>query len=118
MSKHTKLTSTERCLLAQWKNQRLSNIKCGKRLGRDKSTIGRELRRNQVRVRVGKYDEVIYEPHHAQFVAMERKQKAFNAKQPLRSKKIYGYVLDHLRAGWSPEGIAGRFRQVKERGSS
>lgn len=111
LSKHTKLTKPERVLLSEWKNQGLSNIECGKRLGRDKSTIGRELRRNKTKVRVGKYTEVIYEPHHAQFVTDQRKQKAFNAKQPLKSKKIYGYVLDHLRCGWSPEGIAGRLRK-------
>ncbi len=55
--------------------------------------------------------ELIYEPVHAQFVAMERKQKAFNAKQPLKNKDVYSYVLDHLRAGWSPEEISGRLRR-------
>lgn len=113
MAKHTKLTNTERLLLSQWKKQGLSNTECAKRLGRDKSTIGRELTRNQVKVRIGKYDEIIYEPVHAQFVALERKQKAFNAKQPLKNKKIYEYVIDHLRAGWSPEQIAGRLKYVE-----
>lgn len=112
MSKHTKLTKPERVLLSEWKKQGLSNIECAKRLSRDKSTIGRELKRNRVKVKVGKYDEIIYEPHHAQFVAMERKQKAFNAKQPLKSKKIYGYVMEHLREGKSPEQIAGRLKFV------
>lgn len=111
MSKHTKLTKPERVLLSQWKKEGLSNIECGKRLGRDKSTIGRELKRNQVKVRVGKYTEVIYEPNHAQFVTEERKQKAFNAKHPLKNKDIYGYVLDYLRQGWSPEVISGRLRE-------
>lgn len=112
MSRHKKLSSTERCLLSKWKKQGLSNIECGKRLGRDKSTIGRELNRNNIKVRVGKYDEVIYEPNHAQFVADERKQKVFSSKQPLKNKQIYGYVIDHLRQGWSPEQIAGRLRKV------
>jgi len=111
LSKHTKLTKPERVLLSVWKKAGLSNIECSKRLGRDKSTIGRELRRNRVKVKVGKYEEVIYEPLHAQFVAMERKQKAFNAKQLLKNKDIYSYVLDHLRAGWSPEAISGRLRK-------
>jgi IS30 family transposase len=111
LSKHTKLTGTERCLLAKWKNQGLSNIECSKRLGRDKSTIGRELKRNRTKVKVGKYDELIYEPYHAQFVALERKRRAWNAKQPLKNKEIYGFVMDHLRAGWSPESIAGRLRK-------
>lgn len=47
MSKHTKLTKPERVLLSEWKKQGLSNIECGKRLGRDKSTIGRKLKRNK-----------------------------------------------------------------------
>ena len=111
MNKHTKLTKPERVLLSAWKNSGLSNIECSKRLGRDKSTIGRELKRNKTKVKTGKFDEEIYEPNHAQFVAMERKQKAFNAKQPLKSKKIYRYVMAHLRGGWSPEGIAGRLRK-------
>ncbi len=108
MSKHTKLTKTERLLLAEWKKQGLSNIECGKRLGRDKSTIGRELTRNRIKVKIGKYDEIIYEPLHAQIVSEKRKLNAFAAKQPLKSKDIYGYVINHLRAGWSPEQIAGR----------
>ena len=110
MSKHTKLTKTERLLLSQWKNQGLSNIECGKRLGRDKSTIGRELIRNRIKLRVGKYDEYIYEPVHAQSVSERRKQNAFNAKQPLKNKNTYGYVIEHLRQGWSPEEIAGRLK--------
>lgn len=111
MAKYTKLTKPERVLLSAWKNEGLSNIECSKRLGRDKSTIGRELKRNKTKVKVGKYDEEIYEPHHAQFATEERKQKAFHAKQPLKSKKIYRYVMEHLRGGWSPEGIAGRLRK-------
>jgi len=85
LSKHTKLTKTERSLLSEWKKEGLSNIECAKRLGRHKSTIGRELARNTVKVRVNRFDEVIYEPLHAQFVTEERKQKAFNAKEPLKN---------------------------------
>ena len=47
---------------------------------------------------------------------MERKQKAFNAKQPLKNKDIYSYVLEHLRQGWSPEVIAGRLKFVEHPG--
>ncbi len=111
MSKHTKLTKPERVLLFAWKKEGLSNIECGERLGRDKSTIGRELKRNRVKVKAGKVSEIIYEPEHAQFVSEGRKQNAFNAKQPLKNKDLYGYVLDHLRQGWSPEVISGRLRK-------
>ncbi|MGH2611660.1 MAG: IS30 family transposase [Rhabdochlamydiaceae bacterium] len=116
MKTHTKLTKTERVLLSQWKKEGLSNIECGRRLGRDKSTIGRELKRNKTKVRVGKYDESIYEPEHAQIVTEDRKQHAFNAKQPLKNSDVYSYVLDHLRQGWSPEAIAGRLSKEDHKG--
>jgi len=116
LNRHTKLTKPERVLLSQWKNQGLSNIECAERLSRDKSTIGRELKRNITKVKIGKYDELIYEPIHAQAMAMERKQNAFMAKQPLKNKNIYSYVLKHLRGGWSPEGISGRLRKIDHKG--
>ena len=115
--KHKKLTKTERQLLSQWKNEGLSNIECAKRLGRDKSTIGRELTRNKTRVDVGKNDwQIIYEPVHAHYVAMDRKQKAFAAKHPLKNPDVYSYVLEHLREGWSPEQISGRLREQDHKG--
>jgi len=113
--KHKKLTQSERELLTRWKQEGLSNYDCAKRLGRHVSTIGRELSRNKTRVSVGKDWIVIYEPLHAQKVAEDRKQNAFNAKQPLKNKSVYGYVLEHLKDGWSPEQIAGRLREVDHR---
>ena len=110
MSKHTKLTKPERVLIAEWKKQGFCGNEIANRLGRDRSTIGRELKRNQTKVKVGKFDELIYEPVHAQFVSEQRKLKAWGAKQPLKNKDIYGYVMDRLRAGWSPENISGRLR--------
>jgi transposase, IS30 family len=115
--KHTKLTKKERELLSQWKKERLSNKECGRRLSRHVSTIGRELKRNNTRVTVGDNDwQIIYEPVHAQHVAEERKQNAWFAKQPLKSKKIYSYVLEKLKDSWSPEQIAGRLREVDHPG--
>lgn len=118
MVKHKKLTGTERNLLSDWKKQGLSNKKCAGRLNRHVSTIGRELFRNRVRVTIGKDWEYIYEPNHAQVVAMKRKQNAWFAKQPLKSKKIYAYVHKHLRMSWSPEQIAGRLRHIHSGDSS
>jgi transposase, IS30 family len=116
LHKHTKLTKPERILLSLWKNQGLSNIECAERLSRDRSTIGRELKRNKTKVRIGRYDEEIYEPIHAQSMAMERKQNAYLSKQPLKNKNIYKYVLKHLRGGWSPEQISGRLRKGRYKG--
>lgn len=43
---HSKLTPRERDQLARWKAQGVSNGECARRLGRHKSSIGRELKRN------------------------------------------------------------------------
>lgn len=66
---------------------------------------------------MGKSDwEIIYEPLHAQSVADKRKQKAYDAKHPLKNPDVYSYVLDNLQGGWSPEQISGRLREVDHRG--
>lgn len=115
--KHTKIAERERVLLSQWKREGLSNKECARRLRRHVATIGRELQRNKTRVAVGRNDwEMIYEPSHAQFVTEQRKQTAWLAKQPLKNKKIYSYVLKHLRKGWSPEQISGRLKEVDHKG--
>lgn len=118
MITHKKLTSTERERLSVCKKEGLSNKECARRLGRHVSSIGRELKRNRIRVatKYGKDWENIYEPIHAQHAAEERKQNAWFAKQPLKNRKVYTYVLKHLRIGWSPEQIAGRLREVDHKG--
>jgi len=103
---------SERRLLSLWLKEGLSKKECARRLSRDIKTIRRELSRNKIRVSVGKDWQIIYEPLHAQEIAEKRKQNAFNAKQPLKSKKIYAYVLEHLRQSWSPEQITGRLKYV------
>jgi len=113
---HTKINKKERELISQWKKEAVANKEIARRLGRPVLTIRRELKRNQTRVNVGKEWEIIYEPIHAQSVAMERKQNAWLSKQPLKSKKIYRYVMRHLRGGWSPEQISGRLRKVDHKG--
>jgi len=110
---HSKLTRRERELLAAWIKEGLRESECARRLSRHRSTISRELNRNRIRVNVGRNDwKIIYEPIHAQRVSDERKKNAWFAKQPLKNRKIYAYVLKHLRKGWSPEQIAGRLRHL------
>ncbi len=117
MKTHKKLTASERNLLSAWKKEGLSNIDCAKRLGRSVSTIGRELKRNKTRVSVGLNNwEMIYEPIHADHVANERKRHAWFAKEPLKNKKIFSYVIGKLRDSWSPEQIAGRLKEVDHPG--
>ncbi len=114
--KHKKITYTERVLLGNWKKEGIANKEIARRLGRPVLTIRRELKRNKTRVAVGKDWEMIYEPVHAQSVAMGRRQYAYAAKEPLKNKNIYCYVLEHLRGGWSPEEISGRLREQDHKG--
>lgn len=102
--KYRNLTKAERILIAQWINKGKSNKWIAGQLGRDKSTIGREIKRNS-------FGEV-YEPLHAQTKAQRRKKRAWEAKHPLKNEKVFAYVIDHLREGWSPEQISGRLTKV------
>lgn len=101
--KFRKLTKTERILIARLKNKGYSNKRIAKVLGRSASSIGREIKRNSFKGR-------FYEPLHAHGKAETRKKKAWGVKQPLKNPKVYAYVLEKLRDGWSPEQIAGRLR--------
>lgn len=102
----------ERELLSKWLGNGVAKKEIARRLSRNIKTIRREINRNSTRVNVGKNNwEIVYEPLHAQKVADDRKQKAFNAKHPLKNSDIYSYVLENLRGGWSPEEISGRLRK-------
>lgn len=72
-------------------------------LGWHKSTISRELRRN-----VSPYWNY-YTDECAQFHADQRRQAA-SRRIRLKDEIIRSYVRDKLKAGWSPELIAGRIR--------
>jgi IS30 family transposase len=102
--KYRKLTRTERIIIARLKDKGFSNRRIARVLGWSVSTIGREIKRNRFR---GNF----YEPLHAQAKTERRRKRAWAAKRPLKNRKIYAYVLEKLRDGWSPEQIAGRLRR-------
>ncbi|MDX1924033.1 MAG: IS30 family transposase [Rickettsiaceae bacterium] len=100
MTKYTRITLSEReniySLIQSGYNQ--TNIAI--QLGRNKSTISRELRRCRE-------DPLGYLPDRANDKAislMRRDLKLF------RSIKLKSYVIDKLTLGWSPEQISGRLR--------
>lgn len=103
MNKYTKLTSKERDLLAIWRAEGVSNKECGRRLNRNTSTIGRELKRNG-------WKEGVYVAIHAQSVADQRERKSAHSKEELKNPDVYAYVTDKLRGGWSPDQIAGKLK--------
>lgn len=113
INKYRNLNKTERILIAQWINIGRSNKWIAKELGRGVSTIGREITRNSVaRLDINANMITVYEPVHAHAKAERRKEAAWKAKHPLKSEKVFAYVIDHLRDGWSPEQISGRLTKV------
>ncbi|SRR6266568_1201178 len=99
MVKKGKLTEEERDRIAMLRARGIGIREIGRLLDRDHASISRELKRN----RFGEG----YNAIHAQHVSEERKSKA-GKRHPLKDKRIYGYVLEKLKEGWSPEQIAGR----------
>lgn len=100
---YKQLIGKDRDLIALLKGRGWSNKDIAKKLGRSVSTIGREIKRNSFK---GKY----YVAIHAHARSEKRKTGA-RARHPLKSPRIYLHVMDKLRAGWSPEVIAGRLNK-------
>lgn len=103
MKTHKKLTAFERDQIALYHTQRISNKEIARRLGREVSTIGRELKRNL-------WGET-YVAIHAQEQARRRSVRVAHSKEPLKNADVYAYVIERLRDGWSPDQIAGRLKR-------
>lgn len=96
---HLNLTERDRITQMLWEGKKVSEI--AKALGRDKSTISRELKRNSS----PEYKK--YLSHRAHLRAEERREVASKRKR-LKDELILQYVEEKLRIGWSPELISGR----------
>jgi len=99
--KYNHLSSEERDKIAVLRATGSKPSEIGKVLGRNKSTISRELRRNRAPI----YD--VYLAHKAQERARKRKREA--ARRPrLKNRAIRQYAVTRIMKGWSPEQISGR----------
>jgi len=96
--RYRQLTLEERCTIARLREagQSIHQIAAG--LDRSPSTISRELKRNTGR-------KVGYRPGYAQEQAWARR---WSGSRLERDERLRITVLDRLRAGWSPEQVAGR----------
>lgn len=79
-----------------------SRRQIGLALGRDPTTIGRELRRNGCRGH--------YQASHAQQSAEQRRCQAQAQRCKMTRPEVAQYVQAHLSDYWSPEQIAGRMK--------
>jgi IS30 family transposase len=96
--RYEQLTLEERCAIARLREAGQSRRQIAAALGRSPSSVSRELKRNSGR-------QVGYQPVYAQELTRARRWSGSRLErdEPLRDR-----VLDRLRAGWSPEQIAGR----------
>jgi IS30 family transposase len=104
--RYGQLTLEERIKLDLMRKEGKSNRAIAAALGRDPSTIGRELRRNS---RATKQYPASYEPKRAEERAERRRR--WDARFKLsRDLDLRAHVRGRLEAGFSPEEIAGELR--------
>lgn len=97
-----KITAEERDKIALLLAEKTSLRGIAKILGRSASSISEEVKRNRV--------DGVYTSINAQRLSEERNNTS-RRTNPLKSPKVYSYVADKLRSGWSPEQIAGRLKK-------
>jgi len=102
--KYRQLKAEERSALAALHTQRINRAQIGRYLGRHRSTIGRELRRN-----AAPYDGW-YRAERAQERAVARRKRS-RRNQQFGAEELTA-VEGLLREQWSPEQVSGYLRRV------
>jgi transposase, IS30 family len=106
------LTDCERKAIARLRAAGQSQTQIAEVLGRNRSTISREIRRNSLPSRywpAGRYDA-----ERAIALTLRRRRRGRGHKLA-RQPALRGLVRDCLAMGWSPEQIAGRLARVHGR---
>src|SRR3989338_2627602 len=105
---YKQLGQKEREKIYQLKQKGMTNNYIAKKLGRDKSTIGRELKRNQhLTLRQ-------YLPDTAERKAGKRKAKGRKVRYAVKSPTLKKKIIRLLKLGWSPDLIAGRLQKQRK----
>ena len=132
---YKQLTARDRLLIAKLRAKKINQSEIARRIGKDKSTVSRELQRNATTetpqdrffyLRVSELwteeqldDYVATQPAEARetkrvwtysIAQQNAEQRAWKASQKRRRKKpeTRKWTIERLRIGWSPEQIAGR----------
>ena len=105
------LNDHDRDVIAQLRSSGFSASAIARELGRDKSTISRELVRNRVRSGSRRFVRFHYFSSAASKIAKQRRTDA-KACLPrlLDHQRLLNYVKRGLKRRWSPEQISGRIR--------
>ena len=100
MSHYTHFTTEERELSRVLKAQGLNQTQIAERLGKNKSSVSREFRRNS-------RGDGTYSANYADTLYAERRKNC-GRKPILENGDAKKYVTERLEEQWSPEQIAGR----------
>lgn len=100
------LSLDERRKIANWRYAKTPVSEIADRLGRDPSTIYREIKRNSVRFD----DQPELNGYHALCAQDKYEDRRAIHRKLIRYPKIMAAVRSGFEAGWSPEQIAGRMR--------
>ena len=100
---HKQLTINDRSCIANYRAEGLKLSRIATLLGKDKSTISRELRRNSVG---GKYN-----PVKAQDRSKERKRRCGRKRKIVVGNELYSAIVSRLELDWSPEQIVNTQRR-------
>lgn len=106
-SLYHQLGQKERDRIFLLKKKGLTNTAIAVKLGRNKSTIGRELRRN-IHQRLHQYL-----PDTAGRKADKRKERGRKVRYIVKDKALKRRIIRLLKGGWSPDLIAGRLKRAK-----
>jgi transposase, IS30 family len=103
---YTHLTSDDRTTLAALLRAGHTQVFCAKQLGKDPSTISRELQRNP-HPKTGRYHA-----REAQRMTTQRRRAANQQRRIIvHDSKLQQYIIRRLKRADSPEQIAGKLQQ-------
>lgn len=101
--KHKHLQEDERLQIKILKDKGYSNREIAKALGRDHTSIGRELSRNKAK---GKYDAKV-----AKIKARNRRKcSKYQGMKIETNQELRQYIIKYLKLFWTPEEISGRLK--------
>lgn len=108
---YTHITHENRLTLAALLRTTWSQKEIAEEIGKDPSSIGREVERN-------KDDDGIYRALHAEKRVKKRRVAANQRFRKIENDtKLRRYIVAKLKLYWSPEQIAGRWRKKEGKGA-
>lgn len=102
MKSYTHFTLSERICLEEMRKQGKKISEIARIMGRDKSTISRELKRNSNK-------QGIYNSWGVFSKAAARRKKCVRKPRLVKGSELYNYIVNKIQLFWSPEIIAAKW---------